>query len=141
MQLALIHPYFKWIEPNRKRNEINSSDYTYPSLLEKKAIIKQDSFTLDRLNHHQNEQNSIQTNLDIGFGMTVLFIYNYFLLDYDISSLTQVLATYLEVDNGFWINRLINAVVGSYILLIIFIFIFSLDPESGEDKIYSPKND
>lgn len=132
--------YFRYLDSG-DAPQSSSKDYSYSSLAERDALIEKDEFVYARIQDHKSERNSIEAHLNIGFGMCVLFLYNFLVLgDEEVHTLSQVLAFFLDADNGFWVNRFVNAVMGAYVLLVLFVLPLSLKPYD-DGKVYLPKRD
>lgn len=139
MRLAIGAVYFKWFWDSNSNSKLGT-DWDFPSLKKREAIINKDSFVLDIIYKHESELMDKNINLNVGFSLIFIFVINYFALGNDtIQTLTQQASLLLDVDFGFWINRLINAGIAVFLFFIFTMLLLSLDPNE-EDRVYIPSN-
>jgi len=133
---ALAVSRIDWLQ-RRERDELGRA-YKYPTLALAKAIVEKDSFTYSRIQEHLHAQESSEATLTIGFGMALLFLGNNFVLGSEsVQTISQVFASFLAVDHGFWVNRIANAVMGSFLILVVVLFMLALR-RTDEAKVYLP---
>jgi len=126
----------EWFPKGKK--EDFGSDLKYLSLAERDALIKKDTFAYSRIQEYKQTEKATETNLTVGFGMSILFFYNYVILGSgSILTISQLASSQLQLDHGFWINRLISIVIGVYVLVSAGFFILALRP-TDSDKIFLP---
>jgi hypothetical protein len=134
-----VTTWIKWQYPAKDKK--NNHDYRYPSDARKKALIERDKLIIELLDKENEQRRDHQTNMNIGFGLVIMFLINYLFLGTDqVLTLTQTAVTLLDVMKGFWISALIHISLGTFTIFLVAVLAMSLKPETS-DKIYLPESD
>lgn len=137
--LLIVTTWIKWQCPVKDK-EINH-DYHYPSIVRHKALIERDKLIIELLDKEAEQSREHQANMNVGFGLVLMFVINYFMLGTgQVLTLTQAAVTLLDVMTGFWISALISISLGIFAVFLLVILGMSLTPETS-DKIYLPESD
>ncbi|WP_156906453.1 hypothetical protein [Halomonas halocynthiae] len=137
IRLGIAWVYFKWFWSLESKNEYGDG-WHYPSLKKDEALKNRDNFVLDIIAKHEEEIMNKHINLNVGFALVLLFAVNFLAIGSEsLNTLTQQAAFLLDKDFGFWINRLINAGIGVFIIFSLIMLGLSLNPVE-EDKVYIP---
>lgn len=137
LRFGIACGYFKWFWSSETKSEYGGG-WHYPSLKKDEALKDRDDFVLDIISKHEEEIKNKHVNLNVGFALVLLFAVNFLVIGNESSNtLTQQSALLLDKDFGFWINHLINAGVGVFIIFSFVMLCLSLNPVE-EDKVYIP---
>ena len=137
VRLGIAWIYFKWFWNSASKNEYGEG-WHYPSLKKDDALKNKDEFVLDIIEKHEEELANKHINLNVVFALVLLFGVNFFVIGGEsLNSLTQHAAQLLYKDFGFWVNRIINAGIGVFVIFSLVMLGLSLNPIE-EDKVYIP---
>ncbi|WP_263259011.1 hypothetical protein [Pseudomonas oryzihabitans] len=121
------------------KEEGSSNDFRYPSLARREALIKRDKLIIELLEKQEEQKVNHETNMNIGFGLAVMFAIDYSALGNDeILTLAQTAAALPDLISGFWISLLIRIAFGVFIIFLLVIFAMSLTPDTDQ-KLYLPE--
>lgn len=137
--LLFVTTWIKWQYPSEQK--LPDPDYRYPSSVRSKALIERDKLIIELLDKEEGRRVDHQTNMNIGFGLVIMFVINFFILGTDqVLTLTQTAVTVLDVVTGFWMSALIKISLGTFTVFLMMILAMSLTPEAS-DKFYLPETD
>ena len=140
IRLGIAWVCFKWFWSSESKNEY-SDGWHYPSIKKDEALKNKDGFVLDIIAKHEEEAMNKHINLNVGFALVLVFAVNFLVIGSEsLNTLTQQAALLLDKDFGFWINRLINAGIGVFVIFSVIMLGQSLNPVE-EDKVYIPSDD
>ncbi|WP_338585508.1 hypothetical protein [Pseudomonas sp. MAG733B] len=137
--LLAVTTWIKWYCPT-KGKQIDH-DYSFPSIVRKKALIERDKLIIELLDKNEEHRRDHEINMNIGFGLVLMFAINYLVLGTDqVMTLSHTAVTLREASTGFWISALIQIALGTFTIFLMVILALSLTPEAS-DKIYLPESD
>lgn len=140
IRLGIAWVYFKWFWSSESKNEYGGG-WHYPSIKKDEALKNKDGFVLDIIAKHEEETMNKHINLNVSFALVLVFAVNFLVIGSEsLNTLTQQAALLLDKDFGFWINRLINAGIGVFVIFSVIMLGLSLNPVE-EDKVYIPSDD
>ncbi|MNC15378.1 hypothetical protein D3C75_631930 [compost metagenome] len=120
--------------------EINH-DFRDTSTARREALIHRDKLIIELLDKHEVQRRDHETNMNIAFGLALMFAVNFLNLGTShVLSLTQTAATLPDTITGFWVNALIVTALITFTAFLLAILAMSLAPETSE-KIYLPESD
>ena len=110
-----------------------------PDVARKEAILNNDKLKLELVEKFEESRSHFQTTLNIGFSVAALAFINYWVIDIPgIKTLSQEVAAMVDFECGFWLKRIIHAVLGTLMIVILGMLALSLHP-GIEDKVYIPE--
>jgi hypothetical protein len=111
------------------------------STARRQALIDRDKLIIELLDKQEAQRRDHRTNMNIAFGLVLLFAFNFLNLGAgEVLSLTQTAATLLDTITGFWASTLILMAFGTFNFFLLVILVMSLTPETC-DEIYLPESD
>ncbi|MGY3303768.1 ABC-type sugar transport system permease subunit [Pseudomonas sp. PvR086] len=134
--------FTSWIKllSRTEGKEINH-DFRDTSTARREALIHRDKLIVELLDKHEAQRRDHETNMNIAFGLVLMFAVNFLNLGTSqVLSLTQTAATLPGTITGFWVNALIVTALVTFTAFLLAILAMSLAPEIS-DKIYLPESD
>lgn len=117
------------------------SDVRDTSTARRQALIDRDKLIIELLDKQEVQRRDHRTNMNIAFGLVLLFAFNFLNLGAgEVLSLTQTAATLLDTITGFWASTLILMAFGTFNFFLLVILVMSLTPETS-NEIYLPESD
>ena len=115
--------------------------YKYAPLVENKAILDRDEFDLKLVSEHNDIQRRIEGNLELGFAVATLLIFNFWILgEAGSPTVSQILITALSEPMGTAKKLIFYLFYGVFIIGISVVLFVSLNPVRNQ-KMYLPKSD
>jgi hypothetical protein len=137
--LLAVTIWIKFYYPTK--GEENNHDFRYPSIARRKALIERDKLIIELLEKQDEQRKNHETNMNIGFGLVIMFAIDYLILGTDqVLTLAQTVATVPGIISGFWISLLIHIAFATFIIFLVVVLTMSLTPDTNE-KIYLPESD
>ncbi|MCS3467409.1 hypothetical protein M2401_001130 [Pseudomonas sp. JUb42] len=137
VSLFIVSMIRQQFSPTKEDINHNLRDAT---IVRHKALIDRDKLIIDQLDKQEETKNDHRTNMNIGFGLVLMFVINMLVLgNDDLQSLTQTAQTLLYSLKGFWITALIRGTFGTFNLFLLAMFAMSLTPDT-DDKFYLPES-
>ncbi|TBU79355.1 hypothetical protein DNK06_13170 [Pseudomonas daroniae] len=137
--LLAVTTWIKYCYPTK--NKERDHDFRYPSTVRREALIERDKLIIELLEKQDEQKSSHETNMNIGFGLVIMFAVNYLILGTDQAlTLAQTAATVPGIIAGFWISLSIQFVFGIFIIFLLVVLTMSLTPDTNE-KFYLPESD
>jgi hypothetical protein len=108
-------------------------DFKSTFIAEEIALKERDKMAYEVINSHKHQNKEVESTLTIGFGVVILFVFNYYVFGSDsIMTITQQASLMLDKDYGFVVNRVVNLFFGIYVIGLILIVYASLRPYKTE---------
>jgi len=122
---------------------LKTSDPAFQSVFsaQRQAILERNEFALKLIDQHLEQQNKFEKQLDLIFGMTVLFACNLLVFgDQNVQTLSQVFASLLDQPMGFRAYQALWTIYLVFLFLTFGLSIYGLRPiVFTNDEIYLPK--
>ena len=116
-----------------------SDNFVSIDTAEKEAIMSKDDFTLSYIKEQQSAFESLETYLDICFGMIILSIFNFFILGNEkLITSTQFIYQIMDSDYNLWLNILSRTLITAVGFFVLLLFLFCI--RQPERIIYLPKD-
>ncbi len=123
------------------KGEERNHDFRYPSAARREALIERDKLIIELLEKQDEQKSNHETNMNISFGLVIMFAIDYLTLGTDHTlTLAQTAATIPGIISGFWISLLIQIAFGIFIVFLLVVLTMSLTPDTSE-KFYLPESD
>lgn len=122
-------------------DEKPSNDFKSAFRAEKEALKERDKMAYEIVNSHKQQNKEMESALTIGFGVVMLFIFNYYVFgSYSIMTITQQASLMLDNDYGFVVNIVVDLFFGIYVIGLLLVSYAALRPYKTEYVYLPDKN-